>query len=253
MAACEEYLELISRYVDNDLSGDESEQLFEHLAHCAGCSDALSSFEELRIMAKENLKSPPSELRSGVMESIKATKNRPWYVRWRFTAVAAIFALVILALSATPLGEVFAPPSESQVLVASESADRSAPPAAFSASESDASVVEDNAKAMPKASATNDLAAQLEAAEEAARGAAPPVTPYGREFAQYLTFTAAEAPEVLYPITSDRTEQNVIYYIVSDAQFSAVQSALLEDGVELSVFPGNAQESESLIILTVQE
>ena len=116
MADCSEYLELISRSVDGDLSAEEAETLYEHLAHCPTCSETLSSFEELSMMTADTLKTPPSQLKDGVMTSLRATKNRPWYVKYRFTAVAACFALVVLAISYTPLGDFLAPPRENEIL-----------------------------------------------------------------------------------------------------------------------------------------
>ncbi len=203
--------------------------------------------------------------------------------------MAAVFALVILGLSATPLSRYFAPQTENTMLT-DEAASTPMPSTTFSAGSGSASSAppavaretapsvensaveevpaapEENTKAQPEAKLmTNDADAASEPVEEpvpeaveedlaeAVDPALLPHTPYDRTFASYLVFTAAEAPEVLYSITSDQIIDHVIYYIVSPEQLALVQSALLEDGMEVSVIPGDPESEEALLILTIEE
>lgn len=267
MAECSEYLELISRSVDGDLSAEEAEKLYEHLAHCPSCSAMLSSFEELSMMTADSLKKPPAQLREGVMASIEATKKRPWYSRYRFTAVAACFALVVLAISYTPLGDLLSPAQENQVL--NEDTTRSAPmmdtaPEAEVDSASENSPVLRAAEAPKEEAAVeakpNSQAAPKSVADQSKKSSGAgfnpsliPQTPYTSTFANYLLFSAAEAPEVLYSITSDQTVDSTVYYIVTEDEFSAVRSALAEAGSEVQIIPGDPESSESLLILTIAE
>jgi len=264
LADCSEYLELISRSVDGDLSAEEAEMLYEHLAHCPSCSATLSSFEELSMMTADSLKQPPAQLHEGVMASIEAAKKRPWYTRYRFTAVAACFALVVLAISYTPLGDFLVPAQENQVLT--EDSARTVP-ATGDSEEATLDTASEPAPMMRSAEAPKNSAA-VPAKPEAAGsdsnhsakqefGASDPSlvpqTPYNTTFAKYLMFSASEAPEVLYSITSDQTVDSVVYYIVTAEEFAAVQSALLEAGVEISVVQGDSESTESLLVLTVTE
>ena len=191
------------------------------------------------------------------MTSIKAAKNRPWYVRYRFTAVAACFALVILAISYTPLGNLFTPPQEDTVI--SEQTEDSAPSTTMRTMPSpDDTDVPQTAKST--APDLSDQPAAFSAVSEPQEENTPsfdpsllPQTPYEKNFAKYLTFSAKEAPTVLHSITSDRTIDHTVYYIVTSEQLTAVQSALLEDGIEVQVIPGDPNTTESLLILTITE
>ena len=58
---------------------------------------------------------------------------------------------------------------------------------------------------------------------------------------------------MLHSITSDRTVDHTVYYILTAEQLTAVQSALLEDGIEVQVIPGDPTATESLLILTITE
>ena len=317
LADCSEYLELISRSIDGDLTSEEAETLYEHLAHCPKCSETLSSFEELSMMTADTVGKPPAELRTGVMESIKAAKKRPWYVRYRFTAVAACFALVVLAISYTPLGDFLFPAQNETVLSDRATSHASEPESAMHSTPSTTMRAAETPEAGPTDKAQTAKSAAPEAKEEAASPAqgsqtedsavsdvqesdaenAPmqdaveentagtsgadasdtesfpqdtgggaggaitssfdpsllPHTPYEKNFAKYLTFSAKEAPAVLHSITSDQTVDHTVYYIVSAEQFTAVQSALLEAGIEVQVIPGDPNASESLLVLTIEE
>lgn len=242
MHACEEYIEKISRYLDEDLTAEEAEELFEHLSRCPNCAEALSSFEELRMMAEEDLPSAPPALREGVLSSVRAAKKKPWFARYRFTAVAAIFALVILGISKTPLADVLNPqpsvPQADPVPVASEPAPE----------------VPQAARILPsEPEIVNDASAPAEknvAPENAARVVLPK-TPYARTFSSYLEFSAQDAPEVLYNFVSDQTIDHKVYYIIPASAITTIQDALLTQDLEISLTPGDASATEALVILTL--
>lgn len=256
MRACEEYIEKISRYLDEDLTAEEAEELFEHLSRCPNCAEALSSFEELRMMAEEHLPSVPPVLREGVMASVRAAKKKPLFARYRFTAVAAVFALVVLGISATPLGELLNPkPGVTQPLptpaVSEPAPEQPANLARIVPSEpeiaNDASTPELAETPAPEAEVTEkslpmpELSAQL----------LLPETPYERAFSSYLAFSAKDAPEVLYDFVSDQTIDRTVYYIVPNDAIGTIQDALLAQDLEITVTAGDVTSTEALVILTL--
>jgi len=275
MIACDEYMEKISRWLDADLTPDEQEELFEHLAHCPKCASALSEFEELRIMASENLPKPPRVLHDGVMNTVRAEKKRPWFARYRFTAVAAVFALVILGLSFTPLKEMLSP-TPSAPLTVSEPDTQPVPsqnarilPSAPKAQEEvpvvDEPVDEINTKAKLSEEEPIEYAADTdtETDTQPMPEATPrdddleidiiplPETPFDRAFSSYLALSVPDAPEVLYEFVSDRTVEHTVYYIIPSERMADVQSALLSQGIDFVFTPADSAQTEALVMLTI--
>lgn len=265
MHVCDEYLEKISRWLDADLTPDEQEELFEHMAHCPKCASALSDFEELRIMASENLPNPPQVLHDGVMNTVRAEKKRPFFARYRFTAVAAVFALVVLGLSFTPLKDMLSP-APSAPLTIENSAKQSAPPQTARILPS-TPVQEDAAANEPMADAeakmTEEAPIEYVAEEEPVPEAAPPndaleidsiplpETPYERAFSSYLAFSADDAPEILYEFVSDQTVEYTVYYIIPSDRMTEIQSALLSMGLDFVFTPADPDQTEALVMLTI--
>ncbi len=50
---CQQYHELISAYIDNETSSQETEELLEHLRQCSKCKKVLESYSDLRTLAKQ--------------------------------------------------------------------------------------------------------------------------------------------------------------------------------------------------------
>ena len=76
MTRCEEYLELISAYVDGELSESEKLDVEEHVGGCGECSAILEMYREMSLAAKETVVPAPAELLEGVMSEIGGTKQR---------------------------------------------------------------------------------------------------------------------------------------------------------------------------------
>lgn len=268
MVACDEYLEKISRYLDADLTPDEQEELFEHLAHCPNCASALSMFEELRISANENLPKPPRVLHDGVMNTVRAEKKRPLFARYRFTAVAAVFALVILGLSFTPLKDMLSPTPNTPLTVNEPDA-QPVPsqnarilPSAPKAQE-DVQVAEEPVEDLSESAKLAENEAMEQSDAESVPEATPteddleidvvplPETPYERAFSSYLAFSAIDAPEVLYDFVSDQTVDHTVYYIIPSEKMADVQSALLSQGIDFVFTPADQSQTEALVMLTI--
>jgi hypothetical protein len=50
---CQKYHELISAYIDNETSRQETDKLLEHLRQCSGCKEVLESYSNLRTLVKQ--------------------------------------------------------------------------------------------------------------------------------------------------------------------------------------------------------
>lgn len=101
MISCEKACELISEYIDEELSSEERAALEAHLASCEDCSRFLSLLSLVSESVPEDVE-PPAELKSGVMTEVKrlnAEKKRKkrssLILRW--TAAAASFAIIAFA------------------------------------------------------------------------------------------------------------------------------------------------------------
>jgi anti-sigma factor (TIGR02949 family) len=72
---CMEVVELLSDFVDGELSSDERESLSRHLGACPPCEEFLKTFETARALCRESLleKMPPElkdRLRSFLRDQI---------------------------------------------------------------------------------------------------------------------------------------------------------------------------------------
>lgn len=110
MAECSKYLELISAYVDNELSGDKKKELEQHLEGCAACRSILSAYLGINEAAHEAMAEPPESLATGVMDRLRQLPAEPHAavsklkhkstlkpVIISFIAAAACLALVFVA------------------------------------------------------------------------------------------------------------------------------------------------------------
>lgn len=50
---CQQYHELISAYIDNETSRQETDKLLEHLRECSGCKEVLEFYSNLRTLVKQ--------------------------------------------------------------------------------------------------------------------------------------------------------------------------------------------------------
>ena len=72
MNKCAEIQELISEYLDGELSSEDTARVDEHLAQCEQCSALLMLFSEINTSIRESLVPPPEKLLTGVMDKIRS-------------------------------------------------------------------------------------------------------------------------------------------------------------------------------------
>lgn len=109
MKACSGYQELISAYVDGELTESDKKNLETHLNNCESCSALLALYREIPNAVAESAVPAPDMLCSGVMAkiisddaaSIAENGRRRKVIRvvlTRYLPVAACLAIVLLAL-----------------------------------------------------------------------------------------------------------------------------------------------------------
>jgi len=112
MKNCRDYPEIISAYLDGELSEDDMRSVDEHLAACESCSAILEFYREISAASDESMITPPESLASGVMDrilngDIKAekteTKTRSVPLRHIFTRYAPVAACLAVILLAIPM------------------------------------------------------------------------------------------------------------------------------------------------------
>ena len=103
---CTHFRELGSAIIDNEATDAEIKEFNEHISTCAECAQW---FETIKILKDEtaNLEEEvPEELKTRVMNSVSMVNKKPsFFSRYRFTAVAAVIAVVILASSSLGIFE----------------------------------------------------------------------------------------------------------------------------------------------------
>jgi anti-sigma factor RsiW len=77
MMSCEQFEEQVSAYIDHELSDDETEMLFKHLAGCASCRRAMTAVLDLRSGLRD--RAPllaPKELDDRVLRMARSAQLR---------------------------------------------------------------------------------------------------------------------------------------------------------------------------------
>ena len=98
MRNCDEYQEMISRLLDEELSAEEAQALHAHMRECDECRRMYDAFSTLSASIAGDMEEPPAELAAGVMFKIRAAapKKRRFKIG-HYAALAACLAIVILA------------------------------------------------------------------------------------------------------------------------------------------------------------
>ena len=92
MKSCEEYQEMISAYLDDELSKREVSRMFYHLGECAECKDFMRSLLKLRSAIRET---------ATLHEESFASSGKFWRRRFSVSyAVAAVIAFALLVSGA---------------------------------------------------------------------------------------------------------------------------------------------------------
>ncbi len=110
MAECRQIREMLSRYIDGELSAGEKHELEQHLKLCPSCRSILSSYKNIAAAAAESMKEPPEDFAANVMGAIKklpeeektivpdkTQKRHVKTIAITFAAAAACLALVLIA------------------------------------------------------------------------------------------------------------------------------------------------------------
>ena len=111
---CREFENLISGYLDGELTGPQEEQFLAHKAGCSKCAEALEEFSALdRMMAESGEILPDEDYWPGFDARLndkitKATRKKPWWsfltsfrkstLGWAAVTLLILFALVTPAL-----------------------------------------------------------------------------------------------------------------------------------------------------------
>ncbi len=77
---CSGYKDLLSRYIDNELSKREREELLAHLQHCSKCSHALAKYRQVETLlaqpGREETRPNPA-VRDRVLDAIRPASQHP--------------------------------------------------------------------------------------------------------------------------------------------------------------------------------
>lgn len=111
--SCEQFEEQVSAYIDHELSDDETEMLFEHLAGCASCRRAMTAVLDLRSGLRD--RAPllaPKELDDRVLSMARSAQLRmpdrvaipaKMWQRRISMRISALVAAVLMIIAASSL------------------------------------------------------------------------------------------------------------------------------------------------------
>ncbi len=110
MNSCDKYIELISAYVDGDISPDDEKLLLEHLAACSNCRELFNAMTAIKEEEPFLQAAAPDTLSKSVMAQIKngssAAPRHGKRIWVRALALAACLAVVIFsAFQFTAIGD----------------------------------------------------------------------------------------------------------------------------------------------------
>jgi len=173
MSGCEFYQELISRMLDEELSGEESAVLAEHLDSCEECRSVYSAFTALSASIAEDLVDAPESIKINVMTEVRRSelikKNKKKSMKRLFATAACLVLVAGAAYMALPE---LADKSAAMEAAMVEEVPAEAPAAAAPVQNSitDSSVAEAPAAAEPAAVAEESAVEESFEAEEIVYG-----------------------------------------------------------------------------------
>ncbi len=257
MSDCMKYEELISGYVDGELTETEKAELLEHIKTCPSCAALLEIYESMADQTDDMLAEPPDELAAGVMDEVRelaeknkrAGRKRFWTVGTRYLAAAACIALILYVAPSVP--GIGCGNSESTAPMMSEETAESAAPVQANGADADAAPSEgsmdgykkadgsaaDTAALMPS-SAPASMEMPAEAANEEADGA---VTGMDGMYAEI--HVSGELPDILKGYSMLRSDEGGTYRIMIPAE---VADELAQLGYEVEII--NESGTEAVVI-----
>lgn len=100
MKACESYIMLMNQCMDGEATQEEAANLHAHLAECEACRTLYDFYTAMDQAIRDNIEEPPEQLTAAIMNGIRKEKkqNQPkqLFRRYRFTAMAAVAAVIVL-------------------------------------------------------------------------------------------------------------------------------------------------------------
>ena len=217
--------ELLSAYLDGELTAGEKEAVEAHLQTCDACRHLAEALGSLRTEIRGAELTPPPELRSSIMKQIHR-ENRLRRIR-RLTAVGSVGAAAMLCL--VIIGNA--------VLGSLTAADSAAPEAYHDAD-----------MAYSTYSSVGVMDATVEAELQRAGTAAPAETaaPAGKgDTYSVTTATTAWAEEVLEPVCTSAPEETLSGRIVAAILPQAMCSISLEEALKQSTLTFAPEKAES--------
>ncbi|MBQ6755571.1 MAG: zf-HC2 domain-containing protein [Oscillospiraceae bacterium] len=110
MCNCERAQELISAYIDGEITAGEKAELDEHVAGCRDCADMLAVYSEISRAMAEDVE-PPASLRESVMSGVreinaerKPKKAKIVWLRWVSAAAAVAIVSFVGVRAIMPKG-----------------------------------------------------------------------------------------------------------------------------------------------------
>ena len=237
---CNEYFVLLSACVDGELSPEEQARLDAHLEACADCRAELEMLQSIHTNAPALTREVGGDFTQRIMQGMKASKKsekRFALSRFKFTAIAAAVALLLLAADKLPWPEKPDADSAESAAVTEEA------PAVMN----EKLMAEDTADA-----GAADLA-RTEKASGAALTAAKnaPVHPYAQEFALYITADSPATREILSEYTCE-TVEDAAYIIAPAAAAEEIRRSLTDADIPYRTSPGTPDAEFLLVILPAE-
>lgn len=104
---CRSYRQLLSAYLDGELTAEERQRLFAHLAICEECQQQLHEYQRLRVRlrAAPPAPLPPSHLKQDVWSRLSESERPPARsARWTLAVATTALSLIVIVVAALVAG-----------------------------------------------------------------------------------------------------------------------------------------------------
>lgn len=106
MKVCDDYSEMISAYVDGELTDEDADALEEHLQACEECRSALNAYREIALAISDDYEEVPEGFAESVMQKINSAEKKRRRGRisviTRWACAAACVAIVAIVSPRLP-------------------------------------------------------------------------------------------------------------------------------------------------------
>lgn len=267
MMQCNEFRELLSAWLDGELSEEESAGLAEHLAVCHECSECLAEYRQISSAVSSLAVEPPENLASGIMYRVSLETKKGGGRRFgRFTAIAAVIALLLitaasfkglipgLEINTTSSALSESPEAQATAAPAGESEDapvlRSGGEQSETTDDTDTASQSDTMFAITEGSA--DEGAEAKSALQGGGTMGSAASEYGASETDdvYATITIYGAvPSALEDTTPIENEDGSQQYTVSSQLIKLLYDSLQKDSADVSIVYGNESASTGIVVV----